>query len=88
MNLHTILGIVARDNRSGPCEDDEERTAPYLGICPEESNHEDGLPLDFGNTARPSASSYFAALERRWAREERNLERQRARQTVSEMTLR
>jgi len=72
MNLHTILGIVARDNRSGPCEDDEERTAP-IGICPEESDHEDGSPLDFGNEAQRSASSYFAANERRWAHDARQL---------------
>jgi hypothetical protein len=73
MNLNSILGIVARDNRSGPCEDDVERTAPYLGICPEESDHEDGSPLDFGNDAQRSASSYFDSNERRWAQDARNL---------------
>lgn len=73
MNLHTILGIVARDNRSGPCEDDVERTAPYIGICPDESDAEPGSPLDFGGDGRRSASSYFNSNERRWARDARQL---------------
>ena len=34
--------------RFGPCEDDYEVTAPYIGILPDESDHEDGSPLDFG----------------------------------------
>ena len=69
----TIGSLVDRDQRSGPCDDDVERTAPYIGICPEESETEDGSPLDFGNEAQRSASSYFDSNERRWARDARNL---------------
>jgi len=34
-------------DRSGPCEDDVEVTAPYIGILPDESNHEQPSPLNF-----------------------------------------
>lgn len=50
IDLEDLLGIhTARmsDSRSGPCEDDCEVTAPWIGRCPEESNHEDGSPLNF-----------------------------------------
>ena len=40
--------LVRDNNRSGACEDDVERTAPYISFCPDESDHEDGSPLDFG----------------------------------------
>ena len=36
-----------RDARSGPCEDSVEMTAPFLGMMPEESNHEGGTPPNF-----------------------------------------
>jgi hypothetical protein len=52
MNTNDIIAmihnIVENDRRSGPCEDDVERTAPYIGILPDESDEEDGSPLDFG----------------------------------------
>jgi hypothetical protein len=33
---------------TGPCEDSDEATAPFIGMCPDESSqHEDGSPLDF-----------------------------------------
>ncbi len=35
------------ERRSGPCDDDCESTAPYIDLLPEESNHEEGSPLDF-----------------------------------------
>lgn len=35
-------------NRSGPCEDDVESCAPYVGLLPEETAHEDPSPLNFG----------------------------------------
>jgi hypothetical protein len=42
--------MVEREHRFGPCEDDVERTAPYVNILPDESEEEDGSPLDFRNT--------------------------------------
>lgn len=37
-------------DRSGTCEDDRE-TFPFVNILPEESEHEDGSPLDFGKAS-------------------------------------
>lgn len=42
-----IARILEADRRSGPCEDDCETTCPFIGILPEESDHEGGSPLDF-----------------------------------------
>ena len=42
------------ERRSGPCEDDTSVVAPFIGMCPDESEHEDGSPLDFG----PVESAY------------------------------
>lgn len=40
---------LVRDNqRYGACEDDVECTAPYIDLCPDESEHENGSPLSFG----------------------------------------
>lgn len=39
---------LQEQDRSGPCEDDYEVTTPFVDILPEESEHEDGSPLDFG----------------------------------------
>jgi hypothetical protein len=45
---YTYLDTLAEHNRRhGPCEDDRERTAPYIGMLPEESEHEGGSPLKF-----------------------------------------
>jgi hypothetical protein len=52
MNTNDIISLidslVAADRRSGPCEDDYEVKCPYIGILPDESDEEDGSPLDFG----------------------------------------
>lgn len=39
------------NRRHDPCEDDVEMTAPYIGILPDESNTENGSPLEFGAKA-------------------------------------
>jgi hypothetical protein len=41
------------ERRSGPCEDDATVVAPFIGMCPDESEHEDGSPLDFGEASGP-----------------------------------
>jgi hypothetical protein len=71
MNIDKILSQVARD-RSGPCEDDCEVTAPWIGICPDETEGEEPSPLDFGGEVR-SASSYFDSNQERWAHDARQL---------------
>lgn len=70
-----------RDKRYGLAEDDDRKIAPYIGICPDESDHEGGSPLDFGNDRSPhggrrSASSYFSQNAARWSREDRRLQRE------------
>lgn len=60
-----------REQRYGRAEDDDKRIAPYIGICPDENDREEPSPLDFGNDAHRSASSYFANNLRRWDREAR-----------------
>lgn len=65
-NTNDVVKILAADRRSGPCEDDVEVTCPFVDMLPEESDAEDGSPLDFGNTAHTSAGRYFAQNERRW----------------------
>lgn len=49
--MDRIETIVQKDRMSGPCEDDYERTCPYVDIFPDESEHENGSPLDFRNDA-------------------------------------
>lgn len=51
--LATIRNLLDAD-RSGPCEDDCEVTAPYIGICPDETSFEKETPspLDFGGERR------------------------------------
>lgn len=39
--------IRETERREGPCDDDAETTAPFIGMLPEESDHEEGSPLDF-----------------------------------------
>lgn len=34
------------NNRAGPCEDDCEVAAPYIDLLPEESDTEDGSPIN------------------------------------------
>jgi hypothetical protein len=60
MNLLEAIRIVESDRRSGPCEDDAEVVAPFIGMCPDESEHEDGSPLDFGR----SESAYIGRVYR------------------------
>lgn len=64
-----------REKRYGRAEDDDKRIAPYIGMCPEENDREEPSPLNFGNDAHRSASSYFANNLRRWDREERAAKR-------------
>lgn len=40
---------LQESDRSGPCEDDCEVTAPFIGMMPEETEHEELSPLDFGS---------------------------------------
>lgn len=45
------LGQIRRlqeSDRSGPCEDDCEVTAPFVDLLPEETEHEEPSPLEFG----------------------------------------
>lgn len=70
-----------RHERYGLAEDDDRRIAPYIGICPEETETEGISPLDFGNDRNPhggrrSASSYFSSNAARWSREDRILQRE------------
>jgi len=67
MDFDKIVRMVESD-RSGPCEDDVERTAPFVDMLPDESDSEDGSPLDFGNTAQTSASRWFSNASDRWRR--------------------
>jgi len=39
--------MVAKPDYSGPCDDDYEYTAPYVGMCPNESYKENGSPIRF-----------------------------------------
>lgn len=64
-----------RERRYGRAEDDDKRIAPYIGMCPDETEHEEPSPLDFGNDAHRSASSYFSSNLQRWDREERAAKR-------------
>ena len=41
-----------REDKHSPCEDDATVVAPYIGRCPDESDHEKGSPLDFGSRAQ------------------------------------
>ncbi len=46
---HESFEKIHRSNSRGEaCDDDREYTAPYIGLLPEESEHEHGSPLNFG----------------------------------------
>lgn len=45
----TLEKRMMADRRSGPCDDDCEESAPYIGMLPEETYREDVSPLDFRN---------------------------------------
>lgn len=49
-------------DHSGANEDDCEETCPYVGILPDESEHEDGSPLDFGDA--PGGNIGFRLVKR------------------------
>ena len=55
-NTIAELAVIDRLQREAGipsvCEDDCESFAPYIGIMPEESTHENGSPLDFGGARR------------------------------------
>jgi len=54
------------DLRAMACEDDVEATCPFVGMMPEESNHEDGSPLNFGPvTSAPVGMSLVTPKRRR-----------------------
>ena len=54
------------DLRALACEDDVEAACPYVGMMPEESNHEDGSPLNFGPVnSRPVGMSLVNRNRRR-----------------------
>ena len=38
------------ERRHGPTDGDVETTAPFIGMCPDENDHEDASPLDFGRS--------------------------------------
>lgn len=56
--------------REGPCEDDREETAPYINMLPEESDHEEGSPLNFNHnnfhTTDYTEADYEQALLNGW----------------------
>jgi hypothetical protein len=47
MALAQIERIQREDWRHGPCEDDCETLVETIGMMPEESDHENGSPLNF-----------------------------------------
>ena len=64
MSDNTVANLACIDRlereaglRTGPCEDDAEVVAPYVGMLPEESNHEHGSPLNFSSPAAPAKES-------------------------------
>ena len=66
----------ARVQLSGRCDDDDTKIAPYIGMMPDESNKEDGSPLDFGKPHEMHAGQdYFflmsvldSQIDRAWDR--------------------
>lgn len=52
-----------REDRHGPCEDDIEVVAPWIGMCPDESDHENGSPLNFGKPHVDHQGSLVSARE-------------------------
>jgi len=56
--LATIRRLQDGD-RSGPCDDDTTEVAPYIGVCPEETDYEDASPLDFGPSRGPNVGMRF-----------------------------
>ena len=45
--LATIERLQREESLSGPCEDDAEIVCPYIGILPEETDHEEPSRLNF-----------------------------------------
>jgi hypothetical protein len=56
------LPTAHREMSDGPCDDDCEETAPFIGMLPDESDHEDGSPLDFGDA--PGGNVGFRFVKR------------------------
>tara|TARA_R110000868_G_scaffold67046_1_gene199214 strand:- start:6598 stop:6855 length:258 start_codon:yes stop_codon:yes gene_type:complete len=48
-----------RESQYSPCEDDCEITAPYIGLLPDESDHENGSPLNFTYEHAFEAKAYI-----------------------------
>lgn len=47
ISVEALESIIRLDQRSGPCEDDCEVTCPYIDMLPDESETEEGSPLNF-----------------------------------------
>ena len=59
-DLAPYEAMCATHLRRGPCVDDCEHTAPYVGIMPEESDTEHGSPVSFGRA--PGADVGFEGI--------------------------
>lgn len=49
-DVREVERLMDLNRRSGPCDDDYEAACPYVGMLPDESEHENGSPLNFGKT--------------------------------------
>jgi hypothetical protein len=74
------------DLRALACEDDVESSCPFVGMMPEESNHEDGSPLDFGRTDLPNVG--MSLVKRKRTRRRLKKHEVEARQRNAEARLR
>ena len=64
LDIESFQRLNRNNRRSEACEDDAEMTAPYIGLCPEESGNEKGL--NFGmQSMRSETKRTFA----RWCLE-------------------
>lgn len=52
---------MARNELSEVCEDDCEATCPFVGMLPDESNKEEGSPLNFSNSIDREIEAAFIA---------------------------
>jgi hypothetical protein len=66
-NVSALASIrrLQESDRSGPCEDDATEVAPYIGVCPDETDHEDASPLDFGPMVGPNIGMRFVRRSKR-----------------------
>jgi hypothetical protein len=52
------------ERRHGPEDDDIETVAPFIGMCPDESDSEEASPLDFGKPSNAFVGRSYTYL--RW----------------------